>query len=189
MIVVDSVILGILSGMARGGTFRQLMTARLRYESPMLVVFIFQLSVPRLAQAGHWPSGLAVAVWVITMCLLVAVAALNWRSHGMIIVATGIALNALVISVNCGMPVSRSAVESVTGQDVAQNLFDTDLVHIPLESGTSLPVLADVIPVPGPAWHRGVVSVGDIFLALGAAWFVHTAMTAEVGVVEEIRPD
>lgn len=99
--------------------------------------------------------------------LLLGFAALNVRTVGMWLVATGIALNLAAIAVNDGMPVRPGAL-------VAAGLAEPGRVdelrlaakhHLERPSDRA-PALGDIIPV---APLGEVVSFGDVVLAMGTA--------------------
>lgn len=90
--------------------------------------------------------------------------------------ALGIAANILVIGANQAMPVDIRAASEIGATRVASRAaLEEGCLHEEMTRATSLPFLADVIAIPGPAWQRGVVSVGDILLALGLGGWVFAA--------------
>lgn len=151
--LVSGVVLGVAAGCVFGGDWRRL--ARLRLRGVLLLI-------PAALIRG---LGLFIALplgFYLTALILVAiVAALNYRLRGATIVAAGILLNLLVISMNGGMPISAEAA-SVAGLEVSN-----DGLHIPLTDSTRLPVLADVLPL---GIFKNVYSVGDVLLAIGGFW-------------------
>ena len=90
------------------------------------------------------------------------------------VVALGWALNVAVMVPNHGMPVSGAALQAVgapaTADVAAGNLYK----HVPLGGGTSLPWLADVVPVPP---LRMIVSAGDVVMAGGLVLLVGAAVS------------
>ncbi len=172
MLLLDGILLGFVAGLAAGGSLRHLGDTHLRGEALMLLLLVAQLSVPALAERLDVPKTPALAAWLLTMAGLVLLALWNRHVPGMLLVAIGISLNVLVIGFNSGMPVSLDAVKWL--DPAAVPVFD--LLHSPLTDGTALAALADVVPVPGPAWHRGVASIGDFALMFGVALFIHDGM-------------
>lgn len=172
MLLLDGIVLGIVAGLLAGGSLARFGRVRLKGELAILPLLAFQLIVPRIATAMGFSQGVALGVWVVAMCGLVALALWNRHWVGLVIAALGIALNIVVIVANGGMPVSLDAIASLDASLVPK----FDLVHTPLTAETRFPGLADVIAVPGPRWHRGVVSPGDVLLSLGAGFFVFSAM-------------
>jgi hypothetical protein len=107
--------------------------------------------------------------------MTVGFAVLNVRVPGMPLVLVGLALNALVIVPNGGMPVSRSALIHSGQGDVLQVLIDEGAAkHHLLTDDDVLTPLADVIPVGDPIDQ--VVSVGDLFVYAGLMWLIVATM-------------
>jgi hypothetical protein len=106
------------------------------------------------------------AVWLVLLSFLplMLVVMLNQRLPGMWIVGIGILMNLSVIALNNGMPVLIEAFELAGGSSSALHL---DAKHVALDSGSRLPFLADIIPMPG-----SVISMGDVLLAVGLGVFV-----------------
>lgn len=106
-----------------------------------------------------------IAVWLILISYLplLLVIALNQRQPGMWISGIGILMNFTVIALNNGMPVLPEAI-ALAGGDAGMAL---DAKHVVLDAGSSLPFLADIIPMPG-----SVISLGDVLLAVGLGVFV-----------------
>ncbi len=92
---------------------------------------------------------------------------MNRNAPGMWIAGIGILMNFLVIAVNRGMPVLPASVE-IAGGDPA---LVTSGKHVVLDSSTHLAFLGDIIPLPG-----AVISLGDVFLAIGLGLFVEEQM-------------
>ena len=88
---------------------------------------------------------------------------------GAAIMAVGLLMNLTVVAANGGMPVSGRAVESAGG--TASTLAtDAGAKHHLMSDRDLFAALGDVIPIPPPA---GVVlSIGDVLLYAGMAWFV-----------------
>ena len=86
--------------------------------------------------------------------LLLIFCLLNLSVRGMVIVAIGVALNALVIGLNHGMPT-----KAVDGETV-----EPSALHKPRESSDLLPWLGDVIVMP---ITRETISFGDLIIGVG----------------------
>ena len=98
---------------------------------------------------------LGVALLLASYVALLAFCVSNIRMRGMELIAIGIALNAVVIALNVGMPYR-----------VADGLpRETTVKHRPERPGDVATVLADGMTVGEP--FRAAISVGDIVLALG----------------------
>jgi hypothetical protein len=98
-------------------------------------------------------------VIVVSNLLLVAFAVANRDKAGLSLVAFGVFLNALVITLNGGMPVSEGAASKVSE---ARSVIS--IKHEPLTHETLLPWLADRVPV---GLTDQVWSLGDLLMVAG----------------------
>ena len=104
-----------------------------------------------------------------------AVVAFLWlnRTHpGLGLVALGLLLNVVVISLNGAMPVSAAAART---SGVPVSSITKDIEHELLDDDTILPWLTDVLAIPRVP---GVFSVGDVVLAIGVARLVYLRTTS-----------
>jgi MFS family permease len=127
------------------------------------VAVVDALRVPLLAAAF---GILVVALW------------LNRSQPGLLLAMAGAGANAVAILVNGGyMPVYVPAVEVVglTAADLSPSF------HVPLPDELGLPFLlaagplGDILPITIP-YLSNVVSVGDVLIAAGVAWFLFSAI-------------
>lgn len=129
-----------------------------------------------LAQVGSLmlPGWLAPAVIVASYLLLCWVLVSNWDRQPARIIFLGAAMNALVIALNGGrIPVDMELAAWV-GFDTTPLLGGGTYKHAAMTDATRLGFLGDVIPIPWP--FRRVISIGDIFIAMGAFLFVQELM-------------
>lgn len=177
MILAACIALGLGLRLASGRSFRQLADLRLRGEGLLLVLLCAQAALPILRLNGA-PARVAFWAWLATFPILVGVAWTNRRQPGMVVLAAGLALNALVIALNGGMPVSEQAVAMLGSASVAQNISAGDFVHVAATTATRLVWLSDVIPIPGPPFVRSVASAGDCLLFVGVIACLAAASSA-----------
>ena len=161
LVLVISIALGAL----RGGSLRNLTEIRVK------LWWLLPLGFVILAAASFVPSDkhdVAVALILISYLPLLVFVLLNRRLSGIWIAGMGILMNFTVIVANSGMPVLREAalIASSTAGELALGAK-----HVLLTPETSLPFLADVIPLPG-----AVLSLGDVFLAIGVGVFLEHQM-------------
>ncbi len=157
------IVLGFVAGLLRGGSIRNLTTTRFRHVEILVAGLALQLAVTFLGGTFFEENG-----YLVVLVANVAAAAFmffNRHQPGMILAAAGLVLNAIVITLNGGMPVSERAVE-IAGAPV----LDPEGEHVVLSGESKLPWLTDVIPIPIAG---SVLSPGDILLALGLAWLVY----------------
>ena len=104
---------------------------------------------------------------VVSYVLLLAVVAVNRRVPGATLMATGLLLNVMVVTLNGGMPVSRAAIRAAGAQGAI--VIEDGAKHHLLTDVDVLVPLADVIPLPQP--FGIVLSIGDVLLYSGMAWW------------------
>ena len=109
----------------------------------------------------------ALGLWVAGALLLSVLCWRNKHLHGMRLVAVGVALNALVIVCNSGMPVGLDAVSELGNSVRALQVVESSALYNLQNDETRLIILADVLPVPGPRPVRAIVSLGDLLLFAG----------------------
>lgn len=180
--IIAEIILGFLVlSLLTGGSWKKLGHARLRGEYLLLVLLPAQVLWPRVARYAVLDCTVILAIWIAMMAGLVLLLALNLKQHYMLgLAALGIVANIAVIMANGAMPVSiRAASEMGAARADARRLLEDDCLHEELREETRLEPLSDVIVIPGPAWHRGVVSVGDLLLAAGLGGWLFAASRRE----------
>lgn len=127
-------------------------------------------------QAGtNWlPEGslnLGVAMMLTSYVLLLIMVWLNRSKPGMWIAGTGVLANLIVIAINGGMPVLAGAAEVASGFTISEPDLSGSFKHILLDESSRLTFFADVIPIR-LAGIGEVISLGDIFLALGLGMYL-----------------
>jgi len=115
------------------------------------------------------PLGLAMVLF--SFALLMMLVWLNRSKPGMWIAGIGVLMNFTVIAMNGGMPVLAGAAEVASGFTVSQPDLTESFKHTVLDETSRLTFFADVIPLRLAAIGE-VISLGDIFLALGLGVFL-----------------
>jgi len=154
----------IIIGWSRGGRLANLTEIRVRIWWLLFIGFGLQAVALFLPSERH---DLAVALILASYGPLLLFVWLNRRMAGMWIAGIGILMNFTVIAVNAGMPVMLEAIEVAGGSGIP----DLGARHVLMTEATWLPFLGDVIPLPA-----SVISVGDVFLAIGIGVFVEDRM-------------
>jgi hypothetical protein len=152
--------IAIAVGLARGGKISNLAEIGVRAWWLLIVAFALLITATFLPRSMH---ELAVVLVVASYVLLLIFILMHRQMAGLWVAGLGILMNFTVIAVNSGMPVMLEAVEVSFGSaDMALGAR-----HVLLTEETHLAFLADVIPLP-----YGVISLGDVFLAIGLGVFV-----------------
>ena len=181
----------------RGGRLVNLGDIELKAWWLLLLALGLQISTRWLPNRS-WAEEVGLAMVLLSFGLLMILVALNRNKPGILIAGIGVLMNTAVIAANGGMPVLTGAAEVASGFTVGEPDLSGSFKHIPLEEGTRLPFFADVIPIR-LAGIGEVISLGDIFLALGLGvflehelrrprrWFKHGA-SAKAGSAANQRP-
>ena len=176
MILIICLAVGLALRVLSGRGLSSLAHARLRGETPLLLLLLLQALLPLLRLTGG-AAHVAFYFWLATFPVLASVAWLNRSQPGMAVLGLGLLLNFVVIGVNGGMPVLPAAIVAVTGTARLHSIPAGDFVHLVGSGMTRLPWLADSLPLPGPTWLRSVASAGDCLLFVGVAAYLAAAQT------------
>lgn len=158
-------VLGLASGLARGGKVSNLGRVRFRYAALVLAGLTLQIATEVTAgfmNPGSRLGDRGLAVLCASYVLLAAFVTANRRLPGAMAIGAGLVLNLAVIAANGGMPVSIDAAR-VAGVEPEAYLRSA-VKHREMLPGTPLGLLGDVIPIP---FLRTVVSIGDVVLSAG----------------------
>jgi hypothetical protein len=166
------------AALAVGGSPRRLIDSRIRGWPAIVACFALELLLynppidaqPWAMQVGPW-------MWLATRLVFLGVLILNgWPAANALawpywLAALGLGLNTLVIAANGGhMPQSTDAAIAVWG---ASHIDPGKLQNVaPVATVTRLAWLGDVFAEPAWLPRRNVISIGDIWLALGVAGWV-----------------
>lgn len=166
------VVVAVAVSYLRGGRLTRLAEAPLRATWLLLVGLGLQVAVDVAAARGALGDA-STAGWLlllVSQLLVLAWVVANHHLPGTVLIALGLAMNAVVIAANGAMPVSPAALAALGA--------DPGVVpagkHTLLTEGTRLPWLADILPVP---LLRVVISAGDIVLAAGLIPLTHALMS------------
>jgi hypothetical protein len=173
ILIAFVLVVGVVIGFATGGSLRHFPSIRLRAWWFAIAGIALQFVNPSGA-LGH----LAVAA---SFALLLIFAVLNIEQPGLLLFAVGVALNALVVIANGGMPITREAVVRSDQESTLPALESGagGAKHHLADDGSVLLILGDVTGVPAPI--GAAVSVGDLVLYAGIAWFVAASMRPGTG--------
>jgi len=171
--VAISLSLGLVLGVASGGSIGRLAVVRLRYPYVLLSVFVLQ-GVARgrigVSGAGQW----SVLAWGAASMLLIVVLLMQREHSTLVLVAVGISLNLLVVLLNGFMPVYPGA--GISPMAVGEGLSAAKDFYAVGTPQTLALVLADSLPLPlvGSLY---LLSVGDVLLICGVSGFLVSAAT------------
>jgi hypothetical protein len=180
-LVLLTLVLAVLVGLALGGRWSNLGRLQVRWPAVALVGLALQLA-PLPGRI------MPMAALYASFGLLIAFAAVNLRARvpGFALILVGVLLNLAVISVNGGMPVTRQALEASHQLDTLEELVqDGGAKHHLAGPSDRLLFLGDVIALPP---IEQAVSVGDLFTYAGVVWLVVAGMLGRSRRREPVAP-
>jgi Family of unknown function (DUF5317) len=154
----------------RGGRLINLGDIELKAWWLLLLALGLQFGTRWLADET-WSGAVGVIMVLVSFALLMIMVLLNRSKPGMWIVGLGVLMNFTVIALNGGMPVLAGAAEVASGFTVAEPDISGSFKYVLLDESSRLTFFADVIPLR-LAGIGEVISLGDIFLALGLGVFL-----------------
>jgi hypothetical protein len=170
--------IALATAMLRGGRLTNLADIRLRQWWLLPLGFVIQAAgtwgvVP-------WSRGVSVGLVLASYVPLLILVVLNRERSGMWLAGVGVLMNFTVIALNGGMPVLEEAARIASGgSTTAAAEITTSAKHVMMSLGTRLPALGDVIPIR-IVGQGSVVSLGDVFLAVGLARFLEAELRRPV---------
>lgn len=145
------------------GSFRRLSQLQFRHLWLLLVALIVQIVLELVEFPKDRMEDLGVAILLASYVMIFVFCWINRKVKGMTVIAIGIALNVLVISLNLGMPTTEE-LRTINGRDVYVPIEQT-VKHRPQDDDTKLSFLGDVITLPRLPNQQ--FSIGDIIIGLG----------------------
>jgi MFS family permease len=174
-VLIGGVVLGLLLGFAAGGRVDNLLSVRMRLVQATFLGLFLRIATQVAIEGGNAPAdALRLPLFAAAFLLILAGLWANRDLPGLSLAFVGVLLNTIAIVLNSGhMPVWEPAY-------LAAGLTDTGALgplHVVLSGTASSDFLlrggplGDIVPIPFP-FYRNVASIGDIFLAIGLAFFL-----------------
>jgi hypothetical protein len=145
------------------GSFRRLGHLPVEGFGMLFVALAIQVALGLVDLPRSRVEDVGFGLLVLSYACLVGFCIANLRIRGMSVVLVGIALNAIVIALNQGMPANGPTRVDAQGRVVSR--VETSVKHRPEREGDLLTVLDDRILMPAP-FHE-ILSFGDLILAVG----------------------
>lgn len=162
----------------RGGRLSNLADIRLRQW--WLLPFGFLVQFAGTWNGAPWSRPVSLGLILASYVILVVLVILNRDRPGMWLAGLGVLLNFSVIALNGGMPVMLEAARIAAGGSAgAASDIAGSAKHVMLDTSTILPFLGDVMPVRLVGQGQ-VISLGDVFLAVGLARFLEAELRRPV---------
>lgn len=176
MFGIAAILVALLIGVLSGGAPSNLGRTVLKFEVPLLLLFVAQglargrlLGLARSSALGFW-------IWAISSVALFVLLLLNARKPGMAVAALGVLLNLDVVLANGAMPIVSSAAGASTTTAVTKAVHESAGFYQAANAATLARVLADAIPLRVPGGTT-LLSAGDLVLAVGVIAVIVAGMT------------
>ena len=164
------IFLALAIAVLRGGRLVNLGDIELRAWWLLFIALGLQLGTGFLPDRD-WSEWAGLTMVLVSFGLLMILVLLNRSKPGMWIAGIGVLMNLVVIAANGGMPVLAGAAEVASGFTVSEPDLSGTFKHVLLDESSRLTFFADVIPLRLVGIGE-VISLGDIFLALGLGVFL-----------------
>jgi hypothetical protein len=169
MIVVAATLVGLLSVKLFGGRLRSLALLDLRHLWIVWAAIVIQTVIFEVVGSAL-PEVASQAIHIGTYVMAFAFLWFNRHIPGVLVVATGAACNAIVITANGGvMPASAAAWRRAGHATVDPATFENSNVV----ADARLSFLGDVFAVPAGWPLANVFSIGDVIVVVGATYLAH----------------
>lgn len=163
----------------RGGRLANLGDVQLRMWWLLPLGFLLQIATSWLPSSAPWAANVGLGLILVSFVPLLLLVILNRSRTGMWLAGVGILMNFSVIALNGGMPVLEGAAEAASGFTGAPLSVAESYKHVVMDASTRLGFMADVIPIRF-ANQGQVVSLGDVFLAVGLGRFLESELRRPV---------
>lgn len=186
---IEAIILGIVVALIRKGKFRNIEDVDISGWYLFLIAGFIQISTS-LLKATNLKFGIEFFdkyffyIHIITYLLLIIGVVLNIKKTFMKFILIGMVLNFIVIFSNGGqMPVSFGGIKNINNYiDMPDRQFD--IKHTAVTKDTRFVYLADIILLTRPYPIPQILSIGDVFLSIGAYLFFQESMVRRKTMIE-----
>ena len=186
--LIGGIVLGLLLGFVAGGRIDNLLSVRLRLVQATFLGLVLRFAIQAAIDGGNAPiDALRLPLFTAAFLLILAGLWANRGLPGMSLAFVGVLLNTIAITANGGhMPVWEPAFQA-SGLSAATGLGSLHVVLTGTDSADFLlraGPLGDILPIPFP-FYRNVASIGDVFLAVGLAFFLFASTVRSAFEVDE----
>ncbi len=181
--LIETTVTSLAVGKVRGGKIKNIEQIELKAWYLFILGFILEFAsvyfssrnVPYVSELiNEYFIFIHAASYILISIALI----LNFNFKSMILIFIGTIMNFIVIIVNGGkMPVSAEGLKAAGLHEYLKMLIDGKVItHTIIDKTTKLPILGDIITIPNPYPLPKLLSIGDIFLAIGIFLFLQKAM-------------
>lgn len=177
--IIEAIILGIIIGLIRGGTFSRLGYINFRGSVFFLISLICYLMIVVMHIGNfEYNTNYYSIILLITYIFILIGLLVNIKMKHIIIIVIGCIMNLIVfITNNLSFPINSEKVNLLFKSEYHQLLINNNIrFYIPVE-GSKLKYLANIIAINRPYLSPLILSVGDLIIALGIIILIQSTMT------------
>ncbi len=181
--IIESIGSSLIVGLLRGGKFSNMKDGEIHKWYFIVASFFVEFTAVFLTEKGYQViSNYIFLIHFISYTLLFIGISFNIGRLSFKLILLGTLLNFIVIMLNGGqMPVSETAMIKAGLADDLKALLQGDIVtHTIITKNTILHFLGDIIVLPKPYPRPKVLSLGDLFMAVGVFVFLQEIMVKKV---------
>jgi len=186
--VIETMATSLVLGKARGGKIRNIGETNIRgwyfFLAGFGVEFVSVLINSRdLLGLSQFLNNYFIYIHGISYLMIFAGLILNFNKKSMILIFIGTLLNLIVIMANSGqMPVSGEGLQLAGLLENLEALKSQSVItHTLITENTRFSILGDIIRISKPYPFPKLLSIGDIFIAIGVFFFLQKAMVIKGG--------
>jgi hypothetical protein len=155
------------------GSFGQLSRIQVKSVWLLLAGLVLQIGITFAGIPKDLYDSVGFGVIMFSYVLILAFCFVNIGIRGIGLITIGVAMNALVIGLNQGMPTRDQPVTTASGRHIRKPI-EPDVKHRAERSSDLLPFLSDIIWLPAP-FDEEAISFGDLILAVGVCELAYYA--------------
>lgn len=181
--IVEGLGTSLVVGKIRGGKFSNMKEAEIHKWYLIVLSFLLEFAAVLLSAKGYKiVSDNIFIIHFISYCLLLVGIFFNMKKLSFKLIFLGTLLNFIVIMLNGGqMPVSQEAmIKAGIIEDLNALLNGEIITHTVIAKNTIFAFLGDVFVIPKPYPRPKVISLGDIFIAIGVFMYIQEIMVKKV---------
>ena len=175
--VFDGILIAIIIGFIRGGSFKRFADIRFRMGWIFPVLLFIQLTIfyfqNKVAWVGHISNLSFMAIYVVGLTFLWV----NRHHTHFKTIFIGVCLNFIVMVINGGrMPVSMGAAAVIDPHYLEATKNALYAKHTIVTNSTKLAFLGDILPLSAPYPREQAISIGDVVMNIGVFLFIQSVM-------------
>lgn len=174
---IEAVILGLLAGKLRGGSFGNMRNVKLKHLWLLILSLLIEILTPMAADRGFSIiSGYILYTQIMQYGLLFIFIIINLKYKSLLLTGAGSLMNLIVITANNGhMPVGSLILKAAAGSSTVRQLLRGGIVTYQLaDKNTHFAIMGDIIPVN--FLYNRMISLGDIIISLGLFFLLQEFM-------------